>query len=234
VHSPINLYPGPSGTLELLAQDNIDLSQALVRVPDMLPADLPGVLRPDSVVNTSERLGSVNNWSSPQAHSSLALHQDDREPARIVAATGDIIGTGSTGETLQLAKPAIVKAGRDIKDLYYVGQNLRPEDVTRIEAGRDIFFTTPGVGANVSVEQCPDRGRRSRPPRSAGRSRRGPRQLRRYPHPWQSRQSLPSRRRRRHSGAGGSRRQCGSRGFIDRYLADTDSAYRVELLATCV
>jgi len=149
VHSPINLYPGSKGTLELLAQDNIDLSQALVRVPDMLPADLPGILRPDSVVNTSERLGSVNNWSSPQAHSSPALHQDDREPVRIVAATGDIIGTGSTGETLQLAKPAIVKAGRDIKDLYYVGQNLRPEDVTRIEAGRDIFFTTPGTGANV-------------------------------------------------------------------------------------
>lgn len=154
VHSPINLYPGPSGTLELLARDNIDLSRALVRVPDMLPADLPGVLRPDSVVNTSERLGGINNWSSPRAHSSPALHQDDPEPARIVAATGDIIGTGSTGETLQLAKPAIVKAGRDIKDLYYVGQNLRPEDVTRIEAGRDIFFTTPGSGANVRASEA--------------------------------------------------------------------------------
>jgi hypothetical protein len=231
VHSPINLYPGSGGTLELLAHDNIDLGQALVRVPGMLPADLPGVLHPDSVVNTSERLGSVNNWSSPQAHSSPALHQDDREPARIVAATGDIIGTGSTGETLQLAKPAIVKAGRDIKDLYYVGQNLRPEDVTRIEAGRDVFFTTPGTGANVQSSNAQIAvGGPGRLEVLAGRdvdlgSSIGIRTRGNLDNPY-----LPE-------GGADILVQAGIAGnvertaFIERYLADADSVYRAELLA---
>ncbi len=230
-HSPLNLYPASRGTLDLLAQGHLDLSRALVRVPDILPTGLPGVLNPDSKVNDSDRLNSVNNWSSPQAHSIPALHQDDREPVRLVAAIGDIIGTGTNGETVQLAKPAIVKAGRDIRDLYYVGQNPRPEDVTRIEAGRDIYFTTSGTGANVQSSNAQIAvGGSGRLEVLAGRdvdlgSSIGIRTRGNLDNPY-----LPE-------GSADILVQAGVAGsvdrvaFIDRYLAGMDSAYRTELLA---
>lgn len=67
-----------------------------------------------------------------------------------VAAGGDI-------RDLQLFLPerAEVTAGGEIRDIYYVGQNLVPDDVSSILAGKDIFFSsvTGADRTSTGIEQ---------------------------------------------------------------------------------
>jgi filamentous hemagglutinin family protein len=143
VASAVSLFPSSRGTLELLAGDAIGI-QALVTLPDVAPASLPNVGSPiSSQTGSANKLSLFDGWTGALYHSDPVLHRNDHEPVRIVAVIGDITGTGADSETVKLAKPALVAAGRDIRDFYHVGQNLRDSDVTRFEAGRDIVFTTP-------------------------------------------------------------------------------------------
>ncbi len=59
---------------------------------------------------------------------------------RIVA--GNDIGAGNSGLILSVPKQARIAAGRDIIDMVFFGQNVSPDDITRIVAGRDIIGTT--------------------------------------------------------------------------------------------
>ena len=150
IASRIDLFPSSLGTLELLAGDSINMRD-VINLPDIAPASLPGVGSPiNTQSGSSNKLRLFDKWTGAPYHSSPILHANDPEPVRIVAATDDIVGRGERNPDLQLSKPAVIQAGRDIRNLHIVGQNLRPGDLTRIEAGRDIIFTIPpSTGADV-------------------------------------------------------------------------------------
>jgi hypothetical protein len=54
----------------------------------------------------------------------------------------------------EITKPAIVRAGRDIVDLPFFGQNLAPTDVTQVLAGRDIYYTD-NIGKSTFAGPAP-------------------------------------------------------------------------------
>lgn len=227
--SALIVTPAPQGTLELLAGDSVSFGTA-VQMLDHNPRELPHPLLP--ATNLLALNTTISGWAGARYHSSPPLHESDPEPLRIVAAGGDIVGTGGATADLRLSKPAIIQAGRDIRDLHVVGQNLRPEDVTRIEAGRDIIFTIPqSTGANVPDSDAKiDIGGPGRLEVLAGRdvdlgSSIGIRTRGNLDNPF-----LPE-------GGADILVQAGVAGsvdrtaFIERYLADADSVYRAELLA---
>jgi hypothetical protein len=228
VGSGLNIASAAQGTLELLAGDSISIGTT-VRLLDNSPMDLPRTAQPSaSLLMLSKK---ILGWSGALYHSSPLLHENDPEPVRIVAAKGDVAGAGGSAPDLQLSKPAIIQAGRDIRNLHVLGQNLRPEDVTRIEAGRDIFFITPGTGANVQQSNAQITvGGQGRLEVLAGRdvdlgSSIGIRSRGNLDNPF-----LPE------GGAdilvqAGTATVVDRAAFINRYLASTDSAYRDELLA---
>jgi filamentous hemagglutinin len=131
----INLFPSASGNLSLLAQGYItgsttrDLSSTFgITMNETDPALWPSVTSPGS---SAAILPAADLPSVP-------LHENDPQPIYIVANTGSI----SAGN-LTFPKAADVIAGGDIADLTYTGKNLNPSDVTLIEAGGRITYSTP-------------------------------------------------------------------------------------------
>ena len=91
---------------------------------------------------------------SPTALEKLNLHRNDSQPIYIYALNGDIVDGFASGGfmlnplTLDLPKPARIRAGGDIVNLDLHGQNYDPSDVTSVIAGRDLYYTPIAGGAN--------------------------------------------------------------------------------------
>lgn len=143
---PFTLFPSAQGNLELLAQGSVRVA-GQIAMSDVLPEALPQVLAPDR--QFTQRIGPLLVNASEQGalfHSDPVLHRDYTDPIRIVARTGDVTGPVDDGGTLLpfgvFAKPASIVAGRDVRNVWFFGQNVRPYDVTLVQAGRDIRFDT--------------------------------------------------------------------------------------------
>lgn len=113
-----------------------------------------------------EETGAVNTvLATKQALHSPGLHAEDSEPLRLYAAKGNI-----SGFTLFSPKSARILAGQDISDIAFYAQNLSPDDVTTIAAGRDLTaydansplrsaaFAPGNIIAGSSVDQVPQAG----------------------------------------------------------------------------
>jgi filamentous hemagglutinin len=131
------LAPAANGSLLLDAGGNIDGAygdgkRATVAMSDMDPASVYG---PQQNFNPGSLFLS-------ELHSSQGLvHRGDTSPVRVTAG-GDIRNL-----SLYAPKNAELAAGNDIRDIYFVGQNLPDSDSansdgTTIRAGRDIFFSS--------------------------------------------------------------------------------------------
>ncbi|MCA6106741.1 filamentous haemagglutinin family protein [Bradyrhizobium cenepequi] len=138
-------------------------------VSDADPALLPGVFNPgnklfddvldylgDGVFSVSDNsLRSEPAKDSAKIHAASLYHKDDTEPVRIYALEGSILGGDSiaknTDSSVQIVtpKPTIIKAGYDIENILFLGQNLKPDDVTIIEAGHNIVFGTYRLNSNM-------------------------------------------------------------------------------------
>lgn len=149
VKKSLTLYPSPQGQLELFAGRSILFPSGAVgiTVPDIWPEGSPTLatlLNPQSsaisIIAALEVSPVGFNAHSVNSTSGKLLHADDLEPIRIVALTGDVIG--SEQGIGNFPKPLVLQAGRDLIDVGFYGQNLRDTDVTRIQAGRDLRFTT--------------------------------------------------------------------------------------------
>jgi filamentous hemagglutinin len=128
----ITLFPAPSGNLTLLAQGSInnDGQPYQIAMSESDPTLVGTVTAP---VAPGTFLG-VTGVALPLT----PLHQSDATPVSLVASTGSI-GSGA----LSFPKAANVIAGGDIADVDYTGKNLNPSDVTLIEAGGTISYSTP-------------------------------------------------------------------------------------------
>jgi len=103
----------------------------------------------------AEDAGAGGIFNSFYVHAGPVLHLRDRQPARIIALSGDIVnGTNPDDptddplsllarygtQTIYLNKGALIYAGRDILNLTYVGFNASVDHVTSVVAGRDITY----------------------------------------------------------------------------------------------
>jgi filamentous hemagglutinin family protein len=155
------LFPSASGDLTLLAADSLRLFSR--RAVDASGSNQLRMLDVDAALylpSPSLRLGQGINLSGSQSllgisltrYNWLNLHRNDTNPVRLYAVQGDIIGgfASTLGTTLNpltvsSAKPALVQAGRDIIDFDFRGTNYHDSDITRITAGRDLYYTRPNA-----------------------------------------------------------------------------------------
>ncbi len=128
----LNLFPSSTGNLSLLAQGSIGGSAAdgltssfAVTVGETDPASWPNPVLPKTLP------------AFAPIEPSVPLHQSDTQPIYVVADTGNIVNA-----TLTFPKAADIVAGGDIDSLNYTGKNLNPSDVTLIEAGGNVEYST--------------------------------------------------------------------------------------------
>ena len=145
VERGFSLFPSATGQLELLAAGSVDV-RGTITMSDVAPGALPVPLGPDVrytdriqplVVNAAEQ--------GPLFHDETILHAADLQPVLVAARDGDIRGPADETGVAPFAilpKAARFTAGRDIRDTWVIGQNVRATDVTLFRAGRDVAFTT--------------------------------------------------------------------------------------------
>ena len=126
--SDLQLVASPVGQLSLYAARDITSPNLDVSMSDQAVASFP---TPDVPSQTS----AVSNFYN-LSYTSAAVHLNDPQPA-IIAAGRDI-----TDIEFDLPKPAEITAGRNIESVTLAGQNLNPNDVTLLEAGGNIGYTS--------------------------------------------------------------------------------------------
>jgi filamentous hemagglutinin family protein len=132
------LYASEYGQLSLLAGG--DITNFAIAMSDAAPSHFLG--GDDALTTLFPVVRSNTSDAGLRAlHNRRITHFNDPEPVRIFAA-----GSISKADII-LPKQARITAGGDITNLYFQGQNVRPNDVTRITAGGDIIGTT-SVGVN--------------------------------------------------------------------------------------
>lgn len=130
--APIALAPRSTGQLSLFAAHDIMASQGTsVQMADNLLSTIPTVLDPALAFPGILPFSGV-------------IHGDDPNPVHVTS------GRDISGLRLQLPKSAQIVAGRDIVDLSLQGQNISPNDITFIAAGRD-YLSPSASGSGISV-----------------------------------------------------------------------------------
>ncbi len=133
------LSPANNGQLELFAgQDIVDANLQMSDAPD---ADVPTAT--PAVATATTNLNAVGDLDSYGFLS--GRHLNDPAPASILA------GGNIDDADLQIPKATDIEAGEDILDLQFQGQNLNPNDLTLIYAGRN-FSDAPTFLPNGAVE----------------------------------------------------------------------------------
>lgn len=155
----IVLTGSQNGTFELLAQGSIDLTGGYTNLSTFAPSISAG----PSLLDTAFDPYQPNNGMTGASSSALLAHRDDHDtnPARIYAVSGSISAVATTKSNIpsgpitsatvtdyarvELNRPAKIYAGRDILNLNMIAQNITADDVTTIEAGRDILYNYTNV-----------------------------------------------------------------------------------------
>ncbi len=149
--SDVILFPSPVSNINILAQQDIASQgqQHSIIMSDADPALMPNVSSPLKL-NTDSRLNDTGNkfdtttinaggfTISNLIHASTPIHGQDKVPARLITQEGDI-----TGVQINLPKPGIIQAGRDLSNNIIQVQNINLDDATLISAGRDISYASP-------------------------------------------------------------------------------------------
>jgi hypothetical protein len=170
----IVLTGSENGVFELLANGSIDLRGGYINPDTGLPYDIgtaaPAISAGPSLLNAAFDPFQPNNGMTGAFGAAVLAHADDHEtnPARIYALTGDIsaVATMSSKVTfangqittavvndytrIELNRPTRIRAGRDIVNLNMIAQNIAEDDVSTVEAGRDILYNYTGATANVN------------------------------------------------------------------------------------
>ncbi len=136
----IILFPSALGNLNILAKNNISSasSQLFVGMSDTERRLLPTAIFPvasNAMKDARSRLNPIVRGAL--AHASTPLHAEDSEPVRFITVEGDISQLNITAP-----KRVIVKAGNDLGNMQLIIQHVNEGDVSVIEAGRDLKFSS--------------------------------------------------------------------------------------------
>jgi filamentous hemagglutinin family protein len=149
VNGSLTLFPAVDGRLSLRAMNDLRIASGVsMIVSDVGLESLPNAAAP--VSGWSEDLTAVlasTNTGSPTFNAPVPIRQAAAEagtlrPTQLIAQTGDVDQQGAAGalSLLYSGGPVLVHAGRDVRDLSVIAQNLTAADVTRVSAGRDIRY----------------------------------------------------------------------------------------------
>jgi hypothetical protein len=136
-----SLFPAADGGLTLLARNDVAATRVSVDISDADVALLPGERAPArSLDELRQRIPRANITGTEFFHARTPVHSSDTVPSNIVAELGDV----TASESLQIisAEPLRVTAGRDVRELDLRIQNVGANDVSLVQAGRDIKYTT--------------------------------------------------------------------------------------------
>lgn len=160
-NSGIMLSGSTSGSFQLLAQGSIDLTGGYTPTSGL---NRPTFSAGPSLLDTAFNPFRPNNGFGDRLSSEVLAHQDDTEVAHIYAMTGDIVGVGTVKSSIsnnqvsisdiqrvEINSPAEVHAGRDIVDLNLIVQNISESDVSKVDAGRDIYYTGFNLAGGLQV-----------------------------------------------------------------------------------
>lgn len=162
IDKAMTLFPDANGQLTLLANNNLRSAAVAGQTvsismsdadPSLLPtaataaASLEGSLS-DGLIRARERLDGASTQYGI-IHAAKPLHVNDHQTVKVVANQGDIAFAAGSQVGFYLPKAAQFVAGRDIRNLSLSGQNLFADDVTSLQAGRDIVFDTRINGNGV-------------------------------------------------------------------------------------
>ncbi|MGQ0698577.1 MAG: filamentous hemagglutinin family protein [Panacagrimonas sp.] len=159
------LFPSANGQLELFAQRNITLqgrsnSGDRLGLIDAVASLLPSIDNPLTAANLPASGSFIDQGSQSNflLRDPDLLHAHDPEPVRIYSVAGSLLNgyratdaataadplgvpdyvNAGNGLRLRINKPATVRAGLDIVNLNFSGQNFYASDITTIAAGRDL------------------------------------------------------------------------------------------------
>ncbi len=135
----IVLFPSATGKLNLLAEQNITSTFGIaLGMSDGNKSLLPDAYTPMASGDSTLMVNRIYPFASSQInHAVVPVHTWDQEPARVITRSGDIENIN-----FNLAKKSLIKAGQDIKNLTLAIQNISLSDVSMLEAGRDIAYTS--------------------------------------------------------------------------------------------
>ena len=135
----IVLFPSATGKLNLLAEKNITSTLGIaLGMSDGNKSLLPDAYTPMASGDATLMVNRIYPFASSQInHAVVPVHTGDQEPARVITRSGDIENIN-----FNLAKKSLIKAGHDIKNLTLAIQNISSSDVSMLEAGRDITYTS--------------------------------------------------------------------------------------------
>ncbi|WP_246534842.1 filamentous haemagglutinin family protein [Methylomonas paludis] len=154
IDNAMTLYPSVNGTLELLANRNIGMDTGLltsqtvaVIMSDEDPALLPSILNPVTDLQThATAYQKLINTS----HASTLQYLNNPNKPLIMARLGDISFPTLANASFNLPEAANIIAGGNISDTSVYTQNLTTNDVTLVQAGKNISFDT-SYDSNGSV-----------------------------------------------------------------------------------
>lgn len=161
------LSPSLHGAFELLAQGSIDLTFGYPNDGTVQKQPRPFISAGPSLIDAAFDPFRPNSGNDERFSRAILAHESDEADgldttAKIYAATGDITGTGRYGsrtpgdnlsvyQHIEINRPTKVYAGRDLKDLNIIVQNIHTGDVSTIEAGRNITYTGFNNGGGLQV-----------------------------------------------------------------------------------
>ncbi|MEQ1663097.1 MAG: filamentous hemagglutinin family protein [Thiobacillus sp.] len=149
----LTMMPSATGTIDLLASGAIRFNNSLT-LSDMDPALVPSADKPSVVFSKLDALGTssgipnlivnpLNPAGTPNAHATTPLHAGDDIPVRVYAVEGDVSGINDVNPAvLNLPKRLALEAGGNVRDLTLHIQHLDSADVSRVEAGKSLRFSS--------------------------------------------------------------------------------------------
>ena len=148
IEGSVTLFPSSSGDLRLIAGEDIILGtrndSIQLILSDVDPAVLPSIDSPDSTLaGPITNILTNPNSILPEFNAATPLHSGNTQPALLIAGRGDVrmLSPSAFNEPLfWSAKPVRVVAGTDIENFSLYAQNLGPDTVTSLVAGRDIIY----------------------------------------------------------------------------------------------
>jgi filamentous hemagglutinin len=146
INGNLTLWPSPSGNINLLAGQNVVFAPLLgsVLMSGLDPATLANPNAPEQfTLHMYDVLFAPPAAGAPYTpiHSAAFApnSQDDPNPARVVALTGNV----TDGFFSHVPKSVHVIAGQDISELTLTAENIASTDISIVSAGRDVSYASP-------------------------------------------------------------------------------------------
>lgn len=151
IDNTLTLYPEPSGSVNLLADEGIALGSPTSDTGFELiesnadPTLLPSAASPQGSYQTvSDQLASILSAYDIIQNAPVPVHLTGPAPdstlSRIVSLTGDVAVENPYESQLTFAAPAQIVAGGNVENMVVDFTNLDPTDVSAIVAGGDITY----------------------------------------------------------------------------------------------